>query len=527
MRRPQRYLPSMPPRWNGVGLVTDSWLIFAGFALAVVVVAGFLRLAPLAPRHRLRRSVILLGFYAAVLVLQTALHWVHAPEVVAAVQVAAELVQLLIVINLVAIALFDLTLRACRIGYPDILHDVVVGAAYVAAFGFLMHRAGVNVTSIVATSAVVTAVIGLSLQATLGNVVGGISLQLDDSLNEGDWIELENKTQGQIKKIRWRHTVIETRDWDTLIVPNGQLMTQALKVLGKRNGQPLQHRMWVYFNVDFRYAPAEVMRAVNDALQAAPIPGAALEPKPHCICYDLARDTRDSYCYYAVRYWLTDIARDDPTSSLVRERIYAALKRAQIPLAIPAKTVFVSPDDLEHRNRKRARELDARISALAAIELFETLSDDERRILASSARLAPFSAREVITRQGAAAHWLYVLLKGTALVRVASSGGEERQVAILESPSFFGEMALMTGQPREATVIAETDVECLRVDRKDLERIIKDRPEIASEISGVLAARRVELLAVREGLDSDQKRERLDNEHSRILNAIQSFFALK
>ena len=85
----------------------------------------------------------------------------------------------------------------------------------------------------------------------------------------------------------------------------------------------------------------------------------------------------------------------------------------------------------------------------------------------------------------------------------------------------------MTGQPREATVIAETDVECLRVDRKDLERIIKDRPEIASEISGVLAARRVELLAVREGLDSDQKRERLDNEHSRILNAIQSFFALK
>lgn len=321
--------------------------------------------------------------------------------------------------------------------------------------------------------------------------------------------------------------MIETRDWDTLIVPNGQLMTQALKVLGKRNGQPLQHRMWVYFNVDFRYAPAEVMRAVNDALQAAPIPGAALEPKPHCICYDLARDTRDSYCYYAVRYWLTDIARDDPTSSLVRERIYAALKRAQIPLAIPAKTVFVSPDDLEHRNRKRARELDARISALAAIELFETLSDDERRILASSARLAPFSAREVITRQGAAAHWLYVLLKGTALVRVASSGGEERQVAILESPSFFGEMALMTGQPREATVIAETDVECLRVDRKDLERIIKDRPEIASEISGVLAARRVELLAVREGLDSDQKRERLDNEHSRILNAIQSFFALK
>jgi small-conductance mechanosensitive channel/CRP-like cAMP-binding protein len=492
-----------------------------------VVVAGFLRLVPLAPRKRLRRSVILLGFYAAALVLGAMLRWTHAPALSLGVQLAAELLQLLLVINLLAMAIFDLLLRALGVDYADILHDVVVGAAYAVAFGFLMHHAGVNVTSIVATSAVVTAVIGLSLQATLGNVVGGISLQLDDSINEGDWVELENKTQGQVKKIRWRHTVIETRDWDTLIVPNGQLMTQAIKVLGKRAGQALQHRMWVYFNVDFRYAPAEVMRAVNESLQGAPIVGVAKEPKPHCICYDLARDTRDSFCYYAVRYWLTDIARDDPTSSLVRERIFAALKRASIPLAIPAKTVFVSQDDMEHRDRKRTRELDSRISALAAIDLFANLSEDEQRILASSARLAPFSPYEVITRQGATAHWLYVLLKGTAVVRVATNEGEERQVAVLEAPSFFGEMALMTGQPREATVIAECDVECLRVDRKDLESIIKNRPEIASEISVVLAKRRVELAAVREGLDADAKLQRLSSEHTRILHAIRDFFALE
>src|SRR5450432_347234 len=501
--------------------------MFAGFALAVVVVAGFLRLMPLAPRKRLRRCVILLGFYAAALVATPLLRLAHAPSVVLGFVVASQLLELLLVINLAAISIFDLLLRAARFDYPDILHDVVVGAAYIVAFGFLMHHVGVNLTSIVATSAVVTAVIGLSLQATLGNVVGGISLQLDDSINEGDWVELESKTQGLIKKIRWRHTVIETRDWDTLIVPNGQLMTQAIKVLGKREGQPLQHRMWVYFNVDFRFAPGEVVRVVNDALQSAPIEGVAREPKPHCICYDLARDNRDSFAYYAVRYWLTDLARDDPTSSLVRERIYAALKRAQIPLAIPAKAVFVSPDDMEHRDRKRTRELESRTAALAAIDLFANLSQDEQRTLASSARLAPFSPHEVITRQGATAHWLYVLLKGTAAVRVATSEGEDRQVAILEAPSFFGEMALMTGQPREATVIAECDVECLRVDRNDFVGIIKHRPEIASEISVVLAKRRVELLAVREGLDADAKRARLSTEHTRILHAIRDFFALE
>ena len=507
--------------------MTDPWLIFAGFALAIVVVAGFLRLLPTAPRQRLRRSVILLGFYASTLVAGLALRWAHAPGLARGLEVASELLQLLLIINLVAISLFDLLLRACRVAYPDILHDVLVGAAYLVAFGFVMHHVGVNVTSIVATSAVVTAVVGLSLQATLGNVVGGISLQLDDSVNEGDWIELENKTQGQVKKIRWRHTVLETRDWDTLIVPNGQLMTQQIKVLGKRDGQPIQHRMWVYFNVDFRFAPAEVMRAVNDSLQGAPIVGVANEPKAHCICYDLARDNRDSFCYYAVRYWLTDLARDDPTSSLVRERIFAALKRAQVPLAIPAKTVFVSQDDIEHRDRRRTRELESRLNALSAIDLFATLSEDERRVLAGSARLAPFSAREVITRQGATAHWLYVLLKGRADVRVATDDNESRQVAVLEAPNFFGEMALMTGQPREATVIAETDVECLRVAREDVESVIKNRPEIATEIAEVLAKRRVELVAVREGLDADAKRHRLSSEHSRILHALRDFFALE
>jgi small-conductance mechanosensitive channel len=501
--------------------------MFAGFVLAVVVVAAFLRLLPLAPRRRLRRCVILLGFYAGLLVLTPLLRLAHASRVVAGFVVASQLLQLLLVINLAAIAIFDLLLRVARVEYPDILHDVVVGAAYLVAFGFLMHHSGVNVTSIVATSAVVTAVIGLSLQATLGNVVGGISLQLDDSINEGDWVELESKTQGLIKKIRWRHTVIETRDWDTLIVPNGQLMTQAIKVLGKRDGQPLQHRMWVYFNVDFRFAPGEVVRVVNDALEAAPILGVAVEPKAHCICYDLARDNRDSFGYYAVRYWLTDLSRDDPTSSLVRERIYAALKRANLPLAIPAHAMFVSQDDTQHRQEKKQKELDSRLHALASIELFCHLSADEQRILAVSASLAPFAPHEVITRQGATAHWLYVLLKGRASVRVLTDEGEDRQVACLDAPNFFGEMAVMTGQPREATVIAESDVECLRVDRNDFVGIIKNRPEIAHGISEVLAKRRVELAAVREGLDSDAKSERLSSERSRIFHAIRDFFALE
>src|SRR5690606_29574568 len=164
------------------------------------------------------------------------------------------------------------------------------------------------------------------------------------------------KTQGQIKKVRWRHTVIETRDWDTLIVPNSVLLNQTIKILGKREGQPRLHRMWVYFNVDFRTAPSRVVEVVDDALRAATIPGVAKDPPPNTVGMDLARHHRHSFALYATRYWLTDFAQDDPTSSAVRQHVYTALKRARIPLAIPAAALFVSNEHAERTARKHETE---------------------------------------------------------------------------------------------------------------------------------------------------------------------------
>lgn len=495
--------------------------------LGLIAVAALLRLVPGAPRSRLRRSAVLFLLFVGVLFAVHPLRWAGAHAVAQGFATAASLLKVLLAINLAAITLFDLLLlRLVNWDYPDILHDLTVGAAYLVAIGWLLHRVGLNVTGIVATSAVVTAVIGLSLQATLGNVVGGLALQVDESIREGEWIEFENKVQGKVKKIRWRHTVIETRDWDTLIVPNGQLMGQTIKILGKRDGETVPHRMWVYFSVDFRFSPTEVIRIVEEALQGAPIDNVMPEPPPNVVCSDLMRDHHDSYAVYAARYWIRELATDDPTQSAVRARIYTALKRAQIPLAMPAAALFLSHDEPERNERKRQKEIEFKRTALDAVDLFSRLSVEERTVVAESAKIAPFARGEVITRQGMGAHWLYILTRGKAEVRVRVDA-DERPVAVLEAPSFFGEMALMTGQPREATVVALTDVECLRVDKDDFQDILKRRPEIAQEISTILAQRRVELAAVREGLDADARNSRIVTERGRILTAIKGFFGLE
>ena len=503
-----------------------TWL--AASAIALVVVAALLRLTPDLTRRRvrLRRTVLLFVPYIALALLAIFGQRIGGGLWLSVVTIAADFMAILLAINLAAALVFDIALKAIRLRAPDILHDLAVGATYVIALVWLMHRAGVNLASIVATSAVATAVIGLSLQSTLGSVIGGLALQVDDSLNEGDWIELENKTQGQVKKIRWRHTVLETRDWDTLIVPNNQLLNQTIKLLGKREGQPLQRRMWVHFNVDYRTAPREVVRVVDQAL-SAPIAGVAKEPPPATVCLDLAQEHNQSSGRYATRYWLTDIARDDPTSSAVRERIHAALRRAQIPLAIPAAALFVSNEDVARVERKQRQASVRAREGLTSIELFRSLAEDELDALAKSVKVAPFAAGELVTRQDAKANWLYVLTQGQVEIRVNMPEGETKRVHTLSAPDFFGEMALVTGGRREASVVAVTDIECLRVDRAAFGSLLERRPKIAQEVAEVLAERRVALEAARDNLDAESRSRRVQGERHRILSAVQDFFGLR
>jgi len=368
---------------------------------------------------------------------------------------------------------------------------------------------------------VITAVIGLSFQDTLGNMMGGMALQMERTIGVGDWIKFDGQ-EGLVREIRWRHTSIETRNWDTIVIPNSALMKSQVTILGRREGQPRQHRQWVYFNVDFRKSPAEVIDVVETALQAEPIPHVALEPKPNCILMDF----KESYGSYAVRYWLTDLAVDDPTNSIVRTRIYFALNRAGIPLSIPAQSLFVTAEDQTRLERKRAEEIEERVAALMGVELFQALTDEERRTLATRLRVAPFARGEAMTRQGAEAHWLYLITSGDAEVRVSVDGNLTESVATLHTGGFFGEMGMMTGEPRSATVIALSDVECYRIDKEAFNEILQQRPEIAEDISEQLARRRVELDAAREGLNEEAKLARMSYHKGDLLRRIRNFFTL-
>ena len=243
---------------------------------------------------------------------------------------------------------------------------------------------------------------------------------------------------------------------------------------------------------------------------------------PNCVLMDF----KESYGSYAVRYWLTDLAVDDLTNSIVRTRIYFALHRAGIPLSIPAHSIFVTEDDASRRDRKSAEEIEKRVRALSVVELFDPLTEEERSALAGRLRAAPFVRGEAMTLQGAEAHWLYLITKGEAEVRVSTDGNISEFLATLGTGEFFGDMGMMTGEPRTATVIALSDVECYRLDKEAFHDILQSRPEIAENISEILARRRVELEVAREDLNEEARLMRMRHHQGDLLHRIKDFFGL-
>jgi len=497
---------------------TLPWLI-----LIFVIASAILFTLKPNERQRTRTALLLFGLALAGLLVEASLlsyGFTRADSAYKWVRWSWRILLAIAFVNVTGAFVFEVFLAALRVRPPRFLRDLLMAVAYIVVTITVLSE-DVDLTGIIATSAVLTAVIGLSFQDTLGNMMAGMALQLEHAVRVGDWIKIDGQ-EGLVKEVRWRHTAIETRNWDTIVIPNSALMKTPVTVLGRRSGQPRQHRQWVYFNVDFRFTPANVVDIVESALRAEPIANIAAEPPPNCVVMDF----KESYCSYAVRYWLTDLAVDDPTNSVVRTRIYFALQRANIPLSIPAHSLFLTEQDESHRERKTTEEIERRSETLKQVELFRTLDDEEREALAKRLLVAPFGRGEALTRQGAKAHWLYVLTRGDAEVRVSLDGNLTERVATLHRGDFFGEMGMMTGEPRSATVLALSDVECYRVDKEAFHDILRQRPEIAEDISMVLARRRVELDAAREGLNEEARLARMKQHQGDLLRRIRGFFRL-
>ncbi len=463
-------------------------------AVALAAIAGLLWGLARQYRSRLRFSILLLAACFVLLALPQRQPWMH--------EAALALAQL-VALHVLSILLFRILFH--RFGLPVIVSDIVVIAGYAVIILTLLARLGVNVSGLIATSAVLAAVIGLALQEMLVNVIGGLALHADGAIHQGVWIKSEHGI-GKVRNVRLRHTVIETPDNDLVLIPNHALMKVAVTILSDRR------RHLVHFRVGAGHRPTAVIRIVEKALRASVIKGIASDPKPECFVIE----AQVQHIEYGIFAWVTTPGYAEGPLSRVISRVYFAMERAGIPLAS-------IPTELHLRRAKVGEDHESMATAaLRQVPMWRTLTHEELQILGARLKHLHYAPGETIVRQGDSGASMFVILGGSVSVTLAGRSGHVEELATLEAGSFFGEMSLMTGVKRTASVVAVDEVECGELEKHDVADILMRRPELAQQISDLLEKRQIALDSLREKLQN--KPEAVGK--SDLLARIQDFFGI-
>jgi small-conductance mechanosensitive channel/CRP-like cAMP-binding protein len=393
---------------------------------------------------------------------------------------------------------------------PTLVRNVFSIVAFTALF-FLIFTSifpKANLGALFTTSAIFGVILGLALQDTLGNFFAGISLQADRPFQVGDVITVGvQRHTGVVEEITWRAVKIRTFSNHVVLISNSTAAKEPIEV-SPRSNLNARH---VFFNTLFTESPAKTIHVVREAVREADNVSQKISPIVRI------RNLGDSAVEYEVKYWLDDYAKYNDTDALVRQRIWYAFRRANLSFAYPTRTVL-----LERASRAGERDGDggAVVERLAAVDIFAPLSTEETTMLAQAATSHVFAPGETVIRAGDPGSSMFVVHNGRVSVQVTENG-RPRTVATLSEGAFFGEMALFTGEPRTANIIALEETEVLEIGHGAMKRVFDANPDLVESLSHIIAERRQGLAASDDSSTSD------DDESAGILSSIKRFFGLK
>ncbi len=362
--------------------------------------------------------------------------------------------------------------RMKRAPTSKIVRDLTDFVLYIAVtIVILKTQLAVDVTTLLGTSAVLSLVLGLALQDTLGNLFAGLSVQLEKPFDVGDHITVGTHT-GRVIQMAWRATRIETFRGEHITLPNSMIAKEAVKNY-TRGGLPVA--IDLAFGVTYSAPPNQVKHEVLEALKAIPL--VLQEPAPQVHTQDFA----ESSVQYLIRFYLQSYSDLLSSQGEIYTRLWYRFGRAGIEIPFPQRIVTIRNEpQRDHVHQALLQELD----------LFAPFTEAERMEIASHARERHFGRGEHVINEGEPGHTFFVVTRGSLAVL---AGKDQTEVARLGRGQYFGEMSLLTGDPRSATVTAREDSVLLELDREAFGRHFIEHQGLAQKLAEVLASRKVEL----------------------------------
>src|SRR5213078_4676062 len=422
-----------------------------------------------------RLFCLILAFYAAIAVYGVHASWRNH------VGAAAILLSTALVVALVNRYVWDFYFEKKRqMPIPHFLREVVGGIIFLIVLLFVLsygYHAEAQLKGLLAGSGVIAIILGFAGQNLFAGIIGGISIQINRPYKVGDWLQVGERF-AEVMEINWRSTRLRTNDGIYLDIPNNEMVGHEIVNLH----YPTEvHAMRIRVGVEYKNPPNLVKDALFRATSTAD--GVLTQPKVKVFLVDFG----ESACIYEIKYYMGNHSRINEINDAVRTNVWYELKRRGITIPFPIRTLQVQRKAALPVQEEKAEAL----SILRAEPLFESLSEEQLDHVVQEARLKLFGRGEPVIEEGAEGDSMFVMLRGAANVFVSKNGSRIR-VATLGEGDCFGEMSLLTGEPRSATVRADGDCYVMEIGKPVMAELLRDAPSYLQKLSELLAQRKME-----------------------------------
>jgi small-conductance mechanosensitive channel/CRP-like cAMP-binding protein len=436
-------------------------------------------------RHSLLRSVgvqvnLLVLALLTLVCLGPLLAQMH-PHVINGVRVAAVFFGVAVGLKVLDVLVFDMMARwRNRPPAPIVVRDI--GRLVLSLLALVMivrgFFPGVNLNVLAVSSLVVGYIVGNATQDTLGNLFAGLALNAERPFHIGDWVLVAGHT-GIVVDTTWRATRLKTKAEDYIVLPNAAVAKEPII----NYSRPTRvHGCYLSVGVSYETPPGKARETILAVL--AEIPDVARDPAPSVYLTSYG----DFSINFTIKCFIQDFERLNPIESQVMERLWYGFRRAGISIPFPIRDVRMR-DAGEMDRAAGAAEREHIRGLLSGVDLFQTLSAAEFGQLVQGTRAVMFGRGEVLCRQGDTGAAFYVIQSGRVAVSVAGADGVPVTVAQLGPSAFFGEMALLTGEPRSATITADGDVTVLEVSKDLFAGFLRADAALAEKLGVVLEKR--------------------------------------
>ncbi|MEN6577209.1 MAG: mechanosensitive ion channel family protein [Phycisphaerales bacterium] len=366
---------------------------------------------------------------------------------------------------------------------------IIVGIIFI----LLKYQMGRQIGVLLTSTAIVTGVIGFAMQGVLGNLLAGMSLHACRSMSVGDWIEIDG-TIGQVILVSWRETRLRTTGGHIVIVPNGKLADATIRNF---SSPTKLRRHDVPVSASYGDAPNDVIAALVEAADSI----AKVEKHPAPAAF--VTGFKDFCIDYVLRFWTKQYEQRTPIEGDVMRMIWYKFQRRGIEIPFPMSGRLLDnfmqavhaqrfekplPSEIEH-NVDDLVASDFGRKLMADSEGVCLLSRDELKAVARDVRRIRYTHGETLMRQNEQGESFYVLVRGTVKGSIVNADAANPIEFELQPGALFGEMSLLTGLPRSATMIAVTECELLEFNRDAFAHLLSLREEIPRVLSDLAAAR--------------------------------------